>query len=249
MKQLDSVQIGRVKKAGQNSGSLVDAVYETLLEAIIFGKIPGGTIVSELSLSKKLDVSRTPVHEAVSKLVKDGLVERQHGRRARIVEFTGDDLYEIFEMRKLLEGAAAELAAARIDMRQLTPLRMHSEELHADFEADDWLRKWVIFDETFHRTIADACGNRRLARDIHRYHLLHRAFNRMGTDVNDLKEALAEHDKVLDMLEARDPAGAREAMEEHIAHWQSYFVRSIMRGSTTKEPLPSELALSSKVVL
>src|SRR6188472_4480057 len=61
---------------------LSDAVYETLFGAILNGELAAGAIVSEVSLAKQLAVSRTPVHDALRQLAKDGLVEQQAGRRA-----------------------------------------------------------------------------------------------------------------------------------------------------------------------
>ncbi|MEK6237747.1 MAG: GntR family transcriptional regulator, partial [Planctomycetales bacterium] len=156
-------------------------------------------------------------------LASDGLVEIQPGRRARVAEFGRDDLWEIFEMRKLLEGAAAESAAGRMDQRQFKPLRSAADALREKVNSADWTIHWADFDELFHQTIAQSCGNRRLAEDIGRYRLLHRGFNRVSTDYPSLQQALAEHFQILDALESRDGMGARLAMEAHIGFWQVYF--------------------------
>lgn len=202
--------------------SLSEAVYESLLEAIVLGQLSSGMHLSAAKLSEKLEVSRTPIHDALWMLASDGLVEIQPGRRARVAQFGRDDLWEIFEMRKLLEGLAAELSAGRMDQRQFHPLRRTADEL-AGGDVHDWTRRWSDFDEQFHRVIAESSGNRRLAQDISRYHLLHRGFNRVSTDFDSLQGALAEHVEILDALEARDGAAARAAMEAHISHWQVYF--------------------------
>src|ERR1700681_3401025 len=102
---------------------LSDAVYETLLDAIISSRLPPGTIVSEVSLAKQLDVSRTPVHDALRQLAKDGLVEQRPGRRAIITTFTKEDVFDIYEMRKLLEGESARRAATRMDRTTIARLR------------------------------------------------------------------------------------------------------------------------------
>src|SRR2546423_5792926 len=110
--------LGRIERT-----RLSDAVYETLLEAIISGRLASGSIVSEVSLAKQLDVSRTPVHDALRQLAKDGLVEQRPGRRAIITTFTKEDIHDIYEMRKLLEGESARRAALRIDRATLGQLR------------------------------------------------------------------------------------------------------------------------------
>lgn len=215
------------------SGSLVEFVYEAVLQRIVRGKLPSGKIVSELALSRELRVSRTPVHDAVRQLAKDGLVVREGRQRARVANFSSDDIYEIFELRKYLEGPAAELAAGRMDLRQIAPLRAAADALSAlPPSARQWPKAWADFDELFHRTIAQASGNRRLAADIGRYRLLHRGFNLLSTDPHSLqKQALVEHIGILDAIEARDGRLARERMVAHIAEWQNFFLRRVFRSS------------------
>ena len=199
-------------------------MYEAILERILRGTLAPGTVLSAVRWAEKLEVSRTPVHEALRMLTADGLVENPAGRRAQVANFTRDDLWEIFEMRRILEGPAAELAAGRMDGRQLAPLREASDALAAADESEDWMKRWSDFDEQFHAVIAASCGNTRLQRDIDRYRLVHRGFNRIGTDYQSLQGAHAEHVEILAALEERDGKAARAAMEKHITHWQRYFV-------------------------
>lgn len=206
---------------------LVDWVYQALLERILDGSLPGGAVVSELALAAELGVSRTPVHDAVRQLAKDGLVAREGARRARVAAFSADDVYEIFELRKYLEGPAAELAAGRMDRRQLAPLRAEAQALRAEPDAPDWVARWAEFDDHFHRAIAAASGSRRLAADINRYRLLHKGINRVSTDRVSLRRAMEEHLSILDALEARDGPRARERMVAHITTWQEFFFRRI----------------------
>jgi DNA-binding GntR family transcriptional regulator len=209
--------------------TLADTVYASLLDAIIDGGMPSGTILSEVAVAKDLDVSRTPVHNAIVQLARDGLVEQSSGRRARVARFTRDDLFEVFEMRKFLEGPAAELAAGRMDQRQLAPLRAAVDELERTIDAADWNVRWIDHDDEFHGTIAKASGNTRLANDIDRYRLLHRGFNRLFRKEAPLQQAVDEHKRILDGLESRDGAAAREAMVDHLIVWQKYFVQHFPR--------------------
>jgi len=215
---------GISRPAASANQNLAEAVYAAILERIIRGNLKPGTVLSAVKWAEKLAVSRTPVHEALRMLETDGLVVNPAGRRAQVADFTRDDLWEIFEMRALLESRAAELAAGRMDERQLGPLRSLAESLFAREESEEWITHWTEFDEQFHGEIAEACGNRRLAQDIRRYRLIHRGFNHVSTDYGSLQLALAEHIEILDALSARDPSAARDAMRRHIENWQRYFV-------------------------
>jgi DNA-binding GntR family transcriptional regulator len=214
---------------GAHGARLSDAVYETLFGAIVSGRLAPGAIVSEVSLARQMEVSRTPVHDALRQLAKDGLVEQQAGRRAVIASFTREDVADIFEMRKILECEAAKRAATRIDRATLATLRAMADDLKSSRNQPDWLLLWSAFDEAFHEAIAKASGSRRLGYDIIRYRTLHRGFNKWNNNVENLQQALDEHVRILDALERRDPDAAAKGMLEHIQEWQAYFVNRFPR--------------------
>lgn len=209
---------------GTGDGRLSDAVYEALLDGILGGKLPPGTVVSEVSLSKQLEVSRTPVHDALRQLSKDGLVQQRANHRAVVATFSREDLRDIFDMRILLESEAAKRAATRIDRGTLAELRTAAEALAAEPDADDFLRKWADFDDDFHEAVARNSGSKRLWQDIARYRMLHRAINRLVGGPLALRQAVVEHLAILKALEQRDGEEASRAMGAHIHEWQTYFV-------------------------
>jgi DNA-binding GntR family transcriptional regulator len=219
--------------AASDDASLSEAVYQRLLESILTGAYPQGAVLSELGVAREFKVSRTPVHDALRQLSKDGLVVRERNCRARVAGLTVDDIFEVFEMRKLLEGPATELAAARMDARQLLPLQQFAAELKEARRGQDWTARWAEFDDQFHSTIATASGNRRLAQDIHRYRLLHKGFNRLATEPEGLQQALAEHVSILAALEAHDGQLARERMIAHIAAWQVHFIKHLPQSAAS----------------
>jgi len=218
--------------------ALSETVYHRLLRDILTGHYPSGTVLSELGLGRALGVSRTPVHDALTQLAKDGLVQRERNCRARVVGITPDDIFEVFEMRKMLEGPAAELAAVRMDRRQLAPLRAAIDQLRAMPRGKDWTTQWAEFDDFFHCTIAEASGNLRLAKDINRYRLLHKGFNRMATEPGCLQAAMAEHAGILEALEMHNGPLARERMVAHIAAWQDFFIRTVPPRNQSNTPAP-----------
>ncbi len=214
----------KIPKAGCEGKRLSDAVYETMLDGIISGKLKPGTVVSEVALARQLKVSRTPVHDALRQLSKDGLVQQRANHRAVIAEFTAADIYDLYQMRKLLEGEAARLAAKGMNRATLANLRETTDMLAQNRDRPDWVELWADFDEEFHNAIAQASGSPRLWQDITRYHLLHRGFNKLGTTPEGLEHALQEHVRILNALEKRDAKEAQRAMVDHLQEWQAYFV-------------------------
>jgi DNA-binding GntR family transcriptional regulator len=195
---------------------LVEAAYDAILENILSGSLASGTVVSEVSLAQDLNVSRTPIHQALARLAKEGLIEHRAGRKPRIARFGREDVIEIYDMRLLLETAATQRAAKRIDPRLLADLTREADALAAAPDSPDWNRQALDFDLRFHDALALAAGNRRLRQEIAKYRLLVRAFCRMIGNSGNLREALKEHQTVLKALADRHPAAAGQAMAQHV---------------------------------
>lgn len=214
----------------ENSGDsrrLSESVYETLTQMIVSGELQPGRPVSESELSRRLEVSRTPVHEAIGRLVKDGLVIQPRNRRPIVASFSSEDIFDVYEMRRILESEAAAKAAVRMDQVTLSELAEAAAAFRISGSKAETLREWVEFDDRFHTAIAAASGSRRLEADVQRYRLLHRVFNRTHTNPAILEPALQEHLEILKALRERDPIGARKAMSDHIAEWQRFFVHHL----------------------
>ncbi len=211
----------------QTAPRLSEHVYESLVEMIVTGKLPPGEPVSELELARTLEVSRTPVHEAIKQLVKDGLVVQSANRRPVVVAFGGEDIQDVYEMRKILESAAAAKAAQQMDRQTLGRLTDALGDFRKQFKRAGAIQRWVNLDDEFHSAIAVASGSSRLAADIHRYRQLHRVFNRSHTDAKVLTQAAEEHERILAAIEKRDSDAAQQAMLGHLAEWQRFFVNHL----------------------
>jgi len=205
--------------------SNADQVYESLLTGIGQGILRRGDVLSEVAIAQRLQVSRTPVHDAIRKLAQDGLVERENNRRARVANFTRDDVYDIYEIRKYLEGPATRAAAVRMDQRDLMPLKTFAEELGAATRNKEWERRWIEYDDMFHAAIAHSCGNQRLEKAIQRYRRLHRGINAMSVNLDNFEIAFREHETILHALESQDADAAHNAMVAHLTTWQNYYVK------------------------
>jgi len=206
----------RPRGIGLSRTFLVEGAYEAILENILSGVYPSGSVVSEVSLAKELHVSRTPVHQALARLAKEGLIDHRSGLQPRISRFTREDVIEIYDMRLLLESAATQRAAKRMDPRILADLTREADDLAATPDGSDWARKALDFDQRFHDAIAAASGNRRLRQEIAKYRLLVRAFCRMTGNSENLRDTLREHQVVLKALAERQPSSAGQAMAQHV---------------------------------
>jgi DNA-binding GntR family transcriptional regulator len=210
--------------------SLAGAVYQQLLEAILSGALPSGEELNEVALARQLQVSRTPVHEALRRLTADGLTEALPNGKSRVVTFNQDSVVALYEMRKILEGAAAALSACRIDENRRAALRQEADVLNRAPMDEAWPARAISFDLHFHDVVAESSGNEFLRKDILRHRWLVQGFCRItGTPAN-LRAAFDEHLRILEALEARDAETAREMMIVHIEKRLATLLRVLAEG-------------------
>ena len=196
--------------------SLADVVYDRLLEAIVAGQFAAGDELNEVALSQRFQVSRTPVREALGRLVADGLVQTARNKRATVVDFSRREVQEAYQVRLCLESGAAYWAAERITPATLETLRASADRCAPESHAE-WREEAKRFDTVLHRAIAEASGNQRLANEIARYgHLVPLMQRLVGRNASRLELAWHEHIRILTALEARDANAARDAMAAHI---------------------------------
>lgn len=115
--------------------SVEESVTEALRDAILLGDLKPGQRLAQVELSEELGVSRIPLRDALRRLQAEGLVDIDGRRGARVSSLSAADVYEIYEMRKLLEAECARLAIANLDDEREARLLELSEQM--DRTADD----------------------------------------------------------------------------------------------------------------
>ena len=141
--------------------SLTEQAYELLRREIITCALAPGADVSEAELAERLKMSKTPVRDALARLRTEGFVETFPRRGYRIVPMTLADMNELFDVRIILEGGAAELAAERITNAELDELDRLADITY-DLEETLSLDQFVLANRRFHSAIARAAGRERL---------------------------------------------------------------------------------------
>jgi DNA-binding GntR family transcriptional regulator len=202
------------------------SAYRRLLEEIRSGTLLPGARLRETDLADRLGISRTPVREAIRQLEADGLVTHLPRQGATIRSLDHAEVVELYEMRAVLEGTAARLAARAASDIELAELAALNAELAAT-PAGPQARE---VNRQFHRSLLDAARNRFLLKSMS---ALQKTLLILGpttlADPDRALAAVAEHAAVLAALEARDGAGAEAAMRAHVGAALSARLRG-MRG-------------------
>lgn len=199
-------------------------VYRILWDRILDRELHPGEKLSDLRLSEELGVSRTPVREALHRLVQDGVVIAEPNRGFFVASYDRSDIEEIYELRAALETFALRSAAVSVSPEQF---RWALDELERVQEIiqnaeDDETRTDAAFaflevDRSFHNLLIENSRNRRLIAILNGLWAQIAVFHKAGAMITGWTDnALAEHRIILNRLVAGDTNGAVDALEQHI---------------------------------
>lgn len=189
------------------------SAYDRLLEDIRLGALPPGARLREVELAARLGLSRTPIREAIRRLEADGLVEHLPRQGASLRRLSYAEVMELYEMRAVLEGTAARLAARAASDLELRELSEINAEMIASSDPADTSR----LNRQFHAALINSAKNRYLKRAIG---AMARTLLILGPstlyDPARSKSAAEEHEVLLQALYARDGVAAEIQMRAHI---------------------------------
>ncbi len=216
---------------------LHQAVAQRLRQRIVEGQLAPGAKLNERELSELLQVSRTPLREAIKMLAAEGLVELLPNRGAAVATMSAQDVADTFELIAGLEGLAGELAAQRISAAALTEVRALHLEMQAAYTRRD-LPSYYQLNALIHQQINAAAGNPVLSRTWAGINARLQALRfRSNFDGAKWQRAMAEHERMVELLAARDAAGLRALMVTHLLHKRDA-VLELMRDGGLGMPLP-----------
>ena len=198
------------------SQNLHEATFQTLKSLLVEGKISPGSKLNERELAERLNVSRTPIREAIRRLAADGLVELIANRGAIAVQLSIDDVIHTFDVIAELEGYSGELAAKNISDSTLSELEALQYEMMASYARRD-LSSYYKLNLRIHRLINQAANNPVLATLFSQVNSRIEALRfRSNQDGVKWEKAVEEHQEMLDALKARDSARMRKIMIQHV---------------------------------
>jgi GntR family transcriptional regulator, rspAB operon transcriptional repressor len=207
--------------------TMTDAVYEQLKTAIVELRLPPGAPLREAEIAQGLSVSKTPVREALGRLEQDGLVTLNSFRSALVTEYTARDLQEIYELREIIEVAAARAAAESMSDKGLADLgRIASECVRLNAggggagggesgagDEPELVRLISEFDTVLYREVT----NRRILAILDNLAAHLARIGRLTTEIpGRIDASVREHAKIYEAIERRDPENASRFMREHI---------------------------------
>ncbi len=207
-------------------GRLTERAYTYVREGILDGRIPAGTVLTEEEIAEAIGSSRTPVRHALSQLLHEGLVQIGSRRQLIVRGFTPEHRAEILMLRQALEGVAVRRASEVMTEEAIDGLRLNvmgQRRAAAEGREDDL----IDLDEAFH--LAIAAGARLpllegLLRQLREFVRVARLGLHRPPQV--LVQVVAEHEQIVDAIEARDAAAAHTALIDHLTR-SDYQIREL----------------------
>lgn len=196
-------------------------VHDVIKQRILDGHYRAHEYIREAAIARELEVSRTPVREALRELTSEGWLEAIPHHGSRVVAWTEQDAREVFELRLVLEPMAVRLACEHMDQATLTRLETMAtrmEQLSERVEAEPSVRNELAsLNHEFHRALIQASGNQRLVsvlEGVVRTSVIRRNFGHY--DLASLRRSMRHHREILEAIRARSPAWAEHLMQAHL---------------------------------
>jgi DNA-binding GntR family transcriptional regulator len=205
---------------------LSDKAYRLIRHKIITLELSPKTPIDEQALMQDLQLGRTPIREGLQRLAAEGLVFLAPRRGMFVSEISITDLQKVFELRLVLEGFSARLAAERATEAQLAAMEELIRQL--DQTSDGNGKALMAIDEQFHELLYQAADNELLADTLRRLHaqsfrIWHLVLDRIGS----VRHAMEQHIAITRALEARDADLAEVLVQEHVSEFQQQIKASL----------------------
>jgi DNA-binding GntR family transcriptional regulator len=217
-------------------GALHDQVTQRLRTLLVEGRLAPGAKLNERELAQALNVSRTPLREAIKHLAAEGLVDLVPNRGAVAVKLGADDVAHAFEVLAALEALAGELAAARATDSEIAEIRaLHFEMLACHARQD--LSGYYRLNARIHAALNAAARNPVLTQQFATLNARVQALRfRTNQDASKWRRAVQEHGRMIDALEARDGAALRSVLLTHLHHKRDAVLQLLHDGQAYPEP-------------
>lgn len=210
--------------------ALHSQAYEKIKHEIITLRFRPGEYLNEAQVSKLLRIGRTPVHQALNRLMLEGMVEVIPRKGVIVKAVSLNDVLEMIDVRIVNETYCARLAVARADESDIAELSRILDDSEKKATSSDTVRQMML-DRDFHGTLARAAKNAVLAECIRTLH--DRSLRFWFISLRDPVHHVAvkeEHRVILDAIRARNPDAAADAIRKHIESFRANVMRHSLGG-------------------
>lgn len=220
-------------KASRKSASAVDVAYKCICDAILRGEFSEGEHLTEEKLVSFCNVSRTPVREAVRRLITEGFVVPRKTQGVRVKAWSREEVGEVFKARAMAEGLAASVAARKISVEALGRLEKLVQDLEEVLgtpgKTDSWAEeRFLQNNRVFHREVMEAADNYLIGNVVTTLILSPIVLRTLSFyDRARMMQSNEHHRMIVVALQARNPDWADASAQQHILAAHSHYLACI----------------------
>lgn len=204
-----------------------EQVCERIRSAILSGELKPGSKLTEQDLAAELEVSRTPVREAIRQLEVERLVNRTPFVGVTVAQLSPQEVIELLDIREVLEGLVARLATENMDSFHLQRLKKSLQQLAASARKSD-VGAYLDQALAFRRALVECCGSATLSEHVMAIeNRLRLTGSRTALLPGRMEAAIEEHEKLLDAIARGDAKAAERLNRERIRHIRDAVAKSI----------------------
>jgi len=215
------------RKVMERHQTLREKILENIRDAILKGTLKAGERVSEPDLAERYGISRTPIREAFRQLESEGYLTVVPRKGAVVTALSERDVAEFYEIKSMLEGFAAQLAAIKLTDKEIDRLAAINNRL-SNLAAEGDVKSFFRVHNEFHELFIRASGNIKLLELIQQ---MLTKFNRLRIASLSLpgrmEISVQEHEKIIEAFRARDGALANTLVQKNAAYGGQMLIRSM----------------------
>ncbi len=211
--------------------NLSELAYQEIKSQIISGRLEADVIYSAGQFAEMLNVSRSPVREALLQLAAEGYLELVEARGFKIREFSEKEVQDIFEMRELIEAHAVKRFVDIMSHEDLEQLK-HNLQLMNRCADQGHAVQLLEADREFHMIPVRRCNNHLLSSIMENIRNYISIFGMKATsDKVRILEVIGEHDRILEALQRKDKRNVLSCVRHHLLSTQEYFLSRLRRSN------------------
>ena len=208
--------------------TLRERILSTIRAAIVNGEIRPGTRIMEPELADRFGISRTPIREAIRQLESEGLISVIPRKGAIVASISPQDISNFYELKMILEGHAARLAAKNLTENDLAKMETVNRQIEAA-SAKKNLSRVLDLQNEFHEIFLRACGNDKLLAIVQNLVMQFQRIRLMPAMLGRIKGSIRQHTEIIEAFRRKDAARAEELVRKNSLYGKNLLLRELAK--------------------
>jgi len=212
-----------------NHMTLRERIVSSIRGAIVNGQLRPGARIAEPELADKFGISRTPIREAFRQLESEGFISVIPRKGAIVASLSAQDVSNFYDLKMVLEGYAAKLAAKTLTENDLTKMATVNRQLEAASAKKD-LRRVLDLHNEFHDIFLRACGNDKLHAIVQNMVMQFQRFRLILAMPGRIEGSIRQHQEIIEAFRKRDASLAEELVQRNALYGKTILLRELAKG-------------------